>query len=82
MRKITLALLALGFVGALAISAPATTMAQGVVVSEHGVGVQIVNRPYNRRHAKYDRFYDHQPYAAKYYRGDDKRLHAGEPDRH
>jgi hypothetical protein len=78
MRKITLALLALGFVGALAISAPATTMAQGVVVSEHGVGVQIVNRPYNRRHARYDRFYDHQPYAAKYYRGSDKRLHAGE----
>jgi len=79
MRKITLALLALGFVGAMAISAPTTTLAQGVVLSEHGV--KIVNRPYNRRHARYDRYYDHQPYAAKYYRGDDKRLHAGEPDR-
>jgi ribosomal protein S17 len=81
MRKITLALLALGFVGATAISAPTTSMAQGVVLSDHGARVQIVNRTYNRRHAKYDRDYDNQPYAAKYYRGSDKRLHAGEPDR-
>jgi hypothetical protein len=75
MRTITLALLALGFVGTTAISAPTTTMAQGVVLSDHGVGVVIVNRPYNRRHARYDRFYDHQPYAARYYRGSDRRLH-------
>jgi hypothetical protein len=75
MRTIALAVLALGFVGAAAISAPTTTLAQGVVISEHGVGVQFVNRPYNRRHARYDRYYDHQPYAARYYRGSDRRLH-------
>jgi hypothetical protein len=75
MRTIALAVLALGFIGAAAISASTTTLAQGVVISERGVGVQFVNRPYNRRHARYDRYYDHQPYAARYYRGSDRRLH-------
>jgi hypothetical protein len=69
MRTITQALLALGFVGAMAIGAPLATKAQGIYFSGPGVGVEIITRPYGHRHARYDRYYDHQPYAYQYYRG-------------
>jgi len=70
MRTITLALLALGFAGAMAVSAPVTAKAQGIYFSGPGVGgVEIITRPYNHRHARYNRYYDNQPYAYEYARG-------------
>jgi hypothetical protein len=73
MRTITQALLALGFVGAMAIGTPIASQAQGVFFSGPGVGVEITTRPYNQRHARYNRYYDNQPYAYQYYRGPDYR---------
>ncbi len=75
-RKITLALLALGFVGAIAIGIPVSTKAQSVGFYGPGVGVEITTRPYNHSHARYDRYYDNQPYAYQYYRGPDYRHRA------
>jgi hypothetical protein len=61
MRRISMALLALSFVGAAAVSAPVPTNAQGIFVGPHGV--EITNRPYRHRHARYDQYYNNQPYA-------------------
>jgi hypothetical protein len=69
MRTITQALLALGFVGAMAVSTPITTKAQEIYFSGPGVGIEIITRPYGHRHARYNRYYDHQPYAYQYSRG-------------
>ena len=74
MRKITLALLALGFIGALAISAPGTSKAQGIYLG-NGVGVQVGtpnryrynNRRYYRGYNSYA--YDRRPYRRNYYNG-------------
>jgi hypothetical protein len=76
MRKTTLALAALGFVGAVAISAPVSTHAQSIGFYGPGVGIELTTRPYNHRHARYDRYYDNQPYAYQYYRGPDYRYRA------
>jgi hypothetical protein len=73
MRTITQALLALGFVGAMAIGTPVSSKAQSVGFFGPGVGVEITTRPYNQRHARYNRHYDNQPYAYQYYRGSDSR---------
>ncbi len=71
MRTITQVLLGLGFVGAMAVSAPITSNAQGVYYTGPGVGIQVVNRPYRHRHAQYDRYYGGHPYGYRYYRGPD-----------
>jgi hypothetical protein len=73
-RKITLALLALGFIGAIAISAPGTTKAQGIYLG-NGVGMQVGtpnryrynNRRYYRGYNSYA--YDRRPYRRSYYNG-------------
>jgi hypothetical protein len=75
MRTITQALLALGFAGAIGIGTPIASQAQGIIFSGPGVGVEVVTRPYNHRHARYNRYYDHQPYASQYYRSNG-RLHS------
>ena len=69
MKTITQALLALGFIGAMAVSVPVTTQAQGIYFSGPGVGVEVIQRPYEQRHYRYNRYYDEQPYAHQYYRG-------------
>jgi hypothetical protein len=79
MRTIARALLAFGFVGAIAIGAPMTSKAQGVFFSGAGVGVEITTRPYNQRHPRYNRYYDNQPYAYQYYRGPDYRYRTHTP---
>ena len=61
MRTISMALLALSFVGAAAVSVPAPTSAQGIFVGPSGV--EISTRPYRHRHARYDRYYNNHPYA-------------------
>ncbi len=69
----TQALLALGFVGAMAVSTPVTTKAQGIYFSGPGLGVEIGNRPdryrYTRRYYRdydnsyaYDRRFDERRY--------------------
>jgi hypothetical protein len=70
MRTISMALLALSFVGVAAVSAPVPTMAQGIYVSPRGV--EITTRPYRHRHARYDRYYNNQSYGYSnrgYYNG-------------
>ncbi len=65
MRTITKAVLALGFVGAMAVSAPGPAKAQGVYFSGPGVDVQVGD-PYwrhRRHHHRYYRYYDGGPYA-------------------
>ena len=61
MRTISMALLALGFVGMAAVSAPVPAHAQGIFVGPGGV--EITTRPYRHRHARYDRYYNNQSYA-------------------
>jgi hypothetical protein len=61
MRTISMALLALSFVGVTAISAPIPAKAQGIFVGPSGV--EITTRPYRHRHARYDRYYNNHPYA-------------------
>ena len=73
MRAITQAMMAVGIIGAVAIGTPISTQAQSVGFYGPGVGVEITTRPYNHRHARYDRYYDNQPYAYQYYRGPDYR---------
>ena len=60
MRMITIALLALGFVGAMAVSAPAPAMAQGYY-DQCPVEAPNVHRRYHRRPYVYYRWYD-SPY--------------------
>jgi hypothetical protein len=76
MRTITQALLALGFVGAMAIGTPIATKAQVITFGGPGVGIEIITRPYNHRHARYNRYYDNQPYAYQYSRGSNGRYNA------
>ena len=76
MRKITLAFLALGFVGAMAVSTPIPAKAQYISFGGSGVGVEVIQRPYNHRYSRYDRRYDNQPYAYQYVRGPDRRYRA------
>lgn len=66
-------LLALGFVGAMTVSAPVTTKAQNIGFYGPGVGIEIITRPNYHRHSRYDRYYDNQAYAYQYYRGPDRR---------
>ena len=73
MRTITHALLALGFIGTTAMSAPISTKAQEIGFFGPGVGVEITTRPWNQRHSRYDRNYEGQRYAHQYYRGADRR---------
>ena len=73
MRSITLGVLALSFAGAMAIGNPIPAKAQSITFSGPGVGVEIVTRPYDRRHHRYDRYYGGQPYAYQYYRSYDGR---------
>jgi hypothetical protein len=73
MRTITQALLALGFVGAMAIGTPIPTNAQIIQFGGPGIGVEIITRPNYHRHPRYDRYYDRQPYAYQYSRGYDGR---------
>jgi hypothetical protein len=61
MRTISMALLALSFVGVTAVSAPVPAQAQGIFVGPHGV--EITTRPYRHRHARYERYYNNQSYA-------------------
>jgi hypothetical protein len=68
MRKITQALLALGFIGAMAIGSPVPTTAQIIQFGGPGVGIEIIIRPDNQRHPRFDRYYGGQPYASQYYR--------------
>jgi hypothetical protein len=74
MKTITQALLALSFVGTLAIGTPISAKAQEIIFSGPGVGIEITNRPYNQRHSRYNRYYDGQPYSHQYYRGSNGRL--------
>ena len=53
MRTMTQALLALGFVGAMAIGTPVTTNAQGIYLPGVGVEIGPADRRYDRR--EYDR---------------------------
>jgi hypothetical protein len=73
MKTITQTLLALGFVGAMAIGTTASTKAQSIGFYGPGVGVEIVTRPYEHRDRRWDRRYDNQPYAHQYYRGPNSR---------
>jgi hypothetical protein len=73
MKTITQALLALGFVGAMAIGTSVSTKAQSIGFYGPGVGVEIITRRYNHRHPRYNRYYDNQPYAYQYSRGYDGR---------
>ena len=73
MRTITKAMLALGFVGAIATTSTVATNAQAIYFSGPGVGVEITTRPYHHRHWRYDRYYGNQPYSYQYYRGYDGR---------
>ena len=60
MRTMAQALLALGFVGAMAVSTPATTMAQGAYIYGPGVSVEVGpdRYRYNRRYYReYDNSY-------------------------
>jgi hypothetical protein len=50
-------LLALGFVGAIAVAAPAPTLAQGVYIEGPGVGVDIGRPRYRDRDYRSDRSY-------------------------
>ncbi len=80
MRMIAKTMVAIGFVGAMAVSAPSPTLAQGVYFQ--GPGVEFgIGRPYYRdryyRHYEYDgpyaysgrsyNYYD-RPYERRYYR--------------
>ena len=60
-------MLALGFVGAMAIGTPATTKAQGVSIYGPGYEVDIGNRPYPYRYRHRDYRYYNEPYASYYY---------------
>jgi hypothetical protein len=70
MHLLTKSMVALGFAGAITVSAPSPTLAQGVYF--HGPGVEIgVGRPYYReRYYDYDRPYRYRPYVEerRYYR--------------
>jgi hypothetical protein len=72
MRVLTQSVLALGFVGAVAIGIPTTTKAQGVSIYGPNVEVDIGARryPYRRYYNPYDA-YAYQPYGytRPYYRG-------------
>jgi hypothetical protein len=68
MRTITASLLALGFVGAMALGAASPTKAQGVYFSGPGVEVQVGNpywyrRHHRRHHYRHYRYYGGGPYA-------------------
>jgi hypothetical protein len=74
MKTITQALLALGFVGAMAIGSQVPASAQGVYFSSPGVSVEVGTRSdryrYNRRYYRnYDNSYAYgrQPYSYRYY---------------
>lgn len=65
MRIITASLIALGFVGAMAIGTSSPSKAQGVYFSGPGVEVEV-GRPYPRyrryyRYRDYDDYYAYQP---------------------
>jgi hypothetical protein len=63
MHLLTKSMVALGFAGALTMSAPSATMAQGIYFEGPGVGIGI-GRPYYRE--RYYRYYDYdRPY--RYY---------------
>ncbi len=76
MRTMTQALLALGFVGAMAVSAPVAATAQQFNFSslDRGVDVEIGNRPdryqnYRRYHRDFGNYYafDRLPRTQRYY---------------
>jgi hypothetical protein len=74
MRTISLALLALGFAGAMAVSAPVPAQAQGVYLGGSGVSVQFGERRDRYRNSRryyrgYDNYYsyDRRPYSQPYY---------------
>jgi hypothetical protein len=69
MRTITQTMLALGFVGAMAIGTPVSTNAQIIQFGGPGVGIEIITRPDHHRHPRYNRHYGGQPYAYQYSRG-------------
>lgn len=80
MRAIAQALLALGFVGAIAVSTPATTKAQGVSIYGPGYDVEFGVRRYpHRRYYRGYNAYDYyrppgtarqvDPYGTTCYRG-------------
>ena len=73
MKTTAQALLALGFVGAMAIGTPISTQAQIIQFGGPGAGVEIITRPYEHRDRRWDRRYDNQPYAHQYYRGPNSR---------
>ncbi len=66
MKTVTHALLALGFVGAMAVSTPVTTRAQGVHIYGPGFAVDVGHRAYPYRHHRYNRHYD-DGYSSNYY---------------
>ncbi len=74
MRTITHALLALGFVGAMAVSTPIPAKAQQVNLSGTGVEMEIVTQPdrdqnyrrYRRDFGNYFAF-DRRPHTQRYY---------------
>ena len=76
MRTITHALLALGFVGAMAVSVPIAAKAQQINFSSpgHGVEMEIGNRPdryqnYRRYHRDFGNYFafDRRPSTQRYY---------------
>jgi hypothetical protein len=55
---LTRTMLALGFVGAMAIGTPAPTLAQGVYIGPGGVGIDTGRPAYRERYYRGDRDYD------------------------
>jgi hypothetical protein len=53
-------LLALGFVGAMAIATPATSLAQGVYIGPGGVGIDTGRPAYRERHYRGHRSYAYE----------------------
>jgi hypothetical protein len=69
MRTIMQALLALGFVGAMTVTTPATTKAQGVSIYGPGVEVDVGARRYPYRSYDRDRYYRDYNNSYGYYGG-------------
>jgi hypothetical protein len=72
MRILTKTMMALGFVGTLAVGGASPTLAQGVYLGVPGVGVEI-GRPAYRHYRYYDGPYAYGPrhyYGPRYYRYD------------
>ena len=61
---VTRALVALGFVGAMAIGIPAPSLAQGVYIGPGGVGIDTGPPRYR------EPYYSEPYYSERYYRGD------------